>query len=431
MGAESGYVARGTAWLALSIAVGGLIFVLQACLERPPPRVPPPVETRLSSPAALAPFFTALAALEERQTQGPTRVLQLGDSHTANDSLSGRLRDRFHARFGDAGRGWLPAGIPFKYYRPHQASVSETGWRHFKPSDHQPGLAFGLDASDAQSEPPEASMAIESTDSAGFDRVAVEYLTQPQGSAFTVQVDGGAPIRVSTAAAQPAITRFELPLDHPGRRVELHATGRAPIDLLGWAIERQGPGIIYENHGTIGATVDIFTQMTPEAVSYELAERRPALIIIAFGTNEGFDDALDLDRYTQRFRTAIADLQRRAPQAPILMIGTPDGNRVARGCAPARCGSDAGECTWTEPPKLPGVRDVQRRIAGDAGWAYWDWFAAMGGTCSIDRMASADPALAMPDHVHLTKAGYEGIADTLFGDLMNAYSDWKARGPAS
>src|SRR5580658_2304584 len=176
MGAESGYVARGAAWLALSIAVGGLIFVLQACLERPPPRVPPPVETRLSSPAALAPFFTALAALEERQTQGPTRVLQLGDSHTANDSLSGRLRDRFHARFGDAGRGWLPAG-----------------------------LAFGLDASDAQSEPPEASMAIESTDSAGFDRVAVEYLTQPQGSAFTVQVDGGAPIRVSTAAAQPAI----------------------------------------------------------------------------------------------------------------------------------------------------------------------------------------------------------------------------------
>jgi lysophospholipase L1-like esterase len=430
MAAEPGRVVQRAAWLTLSVAIGGLILLLQACLERPPP-ARPPVETRLSSPVALAPFFAALAALEERQTQDTVRLLQLGDSHTANDSLSGRLRDRFQARFGDAGRGWLPAGIPFKYYRPHQASVSETGWRHFKPSDHQPGLAFGLDASDAQSEPPEASMAIESTDPVGFNRVAVEYLTQPQGSAFTVQVDGGAPIRVSTAAAQPAIARFELPLGHPARRVELRVAERPPIDLLGWAVERHGPGIIYENHGTIGATVDILGRMTPEAVSYELAERRPALIIVAFGTNEGFDDTLDLDRYTQRFRSAIAELQRRAPQAPVLVIGTPDGNRVARGCAPTRCGSDAGECTWAEPPKLGGVRDVQRRVARDAGWAYWDWFAAMGGTCSIDRMAGADPALATPDHVHLTKAGYEGIADTLFGDLMNAYSDWKARGPTS
>jgi hypothetical protein len=77
------------------------------------------------------------------------------------------------------------------------------------------------------------------------------------------------------------------------------------------------------------------------------------------------------------------------------------------------------------------VRDIERRVSADQGWAYWDWFAAMGGTCSIDRMANADPILAMPDHVHLSRAGYEGIADTLFGDLMNAYSDWKSRGPAS
>jgi lysophospholipase L1-like esterase len=46
-------------------------------------------------------------------------------------------------------------------------------------------------------------------------------------------------------------------------------------------------------------------------------------------------------------------------------------------------------------------------------------------------MTLADPALAMPDHVHFSRAGYQSIGDKLFGDLMNAYSDWKARGPAS
>jgi lysophospholipase L1-like esterase len=420
-------------WLALSIAAGGVVVLLQACLgdPTPPPPPAPPPESRLLSPAALAPLFDTLAGVETRSVEHPVRILQLGDSHTANDSLSGRLRDRFQEHFGDAGRGWLPAGIPFKYYRPHGVTVSESGWRHIKPSDRQPGLAFGLDAIDAQSEPPDSVMAIESTDPAGFDRFAVEYLTQPHGSAFTVQIDDREPVRVSTAAALPAIARFDLPLDRAAHRVELHTAGRPPVDLLGWTVERRVPGVIYENHGTIGAAVNIFEQMTPEAVSYELGERRPALIIIAFGTNEGFADGLDLDRYAQRYRDAVAQLQRRAPQPAILVLGTPDGNRVAHGCEAARCGSGTDECTWQEPPKLTEVRDLQRRIAHDSGWAYWDWFRAMGGTCSIDRMTLQDPPLAAPDHIHLTKSGYEGIADMLFDDLMKAYGDWKAHGPSS
>jgi lysophospholipase L1-like esterase len=433
MGAEPGRRARTVLWLALGAAALGTVLLLQACFTSSPPvPSPPPVEKRLSSPGALAPFFTALAAIEQRQAQHPVRIIQIGDSHTANDSLSGHLRDLFQQRFGAAGRGWLPAGIPYKYFRPRLVSVSENGWRHFKPSDREPGLVFGIDAVDAESDPRDAVMAIESTDPAGFDRFAVEYLTQPHGSAFTVQVDDAAPTRVSTAAEAASIARFELPLDHPARRVELRASGKPPVTLLGWTVERRAPGIIYENHGTIGATVDLFAQMTPEALAYELSDRQPALLIIAFGTNEGFADDLDLDRYAGRFQSAVGSLRRQAPGVPILIVGPPDGNRVAKDCAPAaRCGSGNVDCTWQEPPKLAGVRDIERRVAAGQGWAYWDWFAAMGGTCSIDRMASADPALAMPDHVHLSKAGYEGVADALFRDLINAYSDWKARGPAS
>ena len=170
MDAEPGRRARTAIWLALSAAALGTVLLLQACfgtLPLLPSPAPPPVEQRLSSPGALAPFFAALAALEQRQAQRPVRIVQIGDSHTANDSLSGRLRERFQQQFGEAGRGWLPAGIPYKYYRPQLVSVSESGWRHFKPSDHQPGLALGLDAVDAESEPHDAVMAIESTEPAG------------------------------------------------------------------------------------------------------------------------------------------------------------------------------------------------------------------------------------------------------------------------
>jgi lysophospholipase L1-like esterase len=60
-------------------------------------------------------------------------------------------------------------------------------------------------------------------------------------------------------------------------------------------------------------------------------------------------------------------------------------------------------------------------------WIYWDWFAAMGGACSIDRMAAAQPPLAAQDHMHLSKPGYEAMADLLYGDLMRAYEKWKAQ----
>src|SRR5579872_3212899 len=204
------------AWVSLTVLTIGTILLLEACFgsrEAPAPSEP----QRLSSPEALAPFF---AALDNRTMRQPVRVLQIGDSHTANDSLSGRMRERLQARFGAAGRGWLPAGVPYKYYRPQLVSVSEDHWRHVKPNDHA-GVALGLDAVAAESDPQGAVMTIDSTEPEGFVRFAAEYLTQPGGSAFTVSADGGAPVRVSTASSVTSISRFDLPLDRPAHRVEL------------------------------------------------------------------------------------------------------------------------------------------------------------------------------------------------------------------
>jgi hypothetical protein len=165
MNTERRRIARRTAWVLLASVAGGVVLLLQACFgtsERP---APPSVteQSRLASPEALRPFFAALDGMAAQ----PLRVLQIGDSHTANDAFSGRMRDRLQERFGAAGRGWLPAGVPFKYYRPHLVSVSESGWQHVKPNDHA-GIALGLDASAAESQPPEASMMIESAEPAGW-----------------------------------------------------------------------------------------------------------------------------------------------------------------------------------------------------------------------------------------------------------------------
>lgn len=362
----------------------------------------------------------------------PVRVLQIGDSHTANDAFSGHMRALLQARFGAAGRGWLPAGIPFEYYRPRLVTVAESGWRHLGAAD-APAQTIGIDASVAQNVRGGAHMTLVADAAAGFDRLALEFLAQPHGGAFAVAVDRRPPVRVATAAPEIRVERTDIEVAGSAHEVELVAAeGR--VQLIGWAAERRGAGIIWENHGTIGATAGLLGRMSPATVALELAGSRPALIVVAFGTNEGFDDALDPDGYRARFREHVAGLQRAAPQAAILILGPPDGNQRDRSCRreDGREGKGAGDCAgtgdgcrWHEPRNLAAVREAQKAVAAEMGWAFWDWSQAMGGACSMHRLVVGDPPLAYPDHVHLNKAGYAATADVLYFDLINAYERWQ------
>lgn len=384
--------------------------------------------------AALRPFFRALASLERHRARQPVRILQIGDSHTANDAFSGRMRERLQARFGAAGRGWLPAGVPFKYYRPALVAVTETGWRHLQPNDSEAGsLLFGLDASVAEPETPGARTTLSATDGDGFDRIAVEFVAQPHGAPLALRIDNGPVRSIPTAAARIAPRSFAVSLPQPAHAVELAAPDAQSQQVLGWSVERRRPGIVYENHGTIGATVGLLQRVSPVAVSFELAQRHPALLIVAFGTNEGFREHLDLAEYATLFRGAVGGLARRAPGAAVLILGPPDGNHLTSGCVaagsqPAGC-DEAAACSWGEPRNLDAVRDIQRRVARQQGWAFWDWAAAMGGRCSIGRWLAHDPPWAMPDHLHLNKEGYAIVADALFSALMKEYDGWKSGRP--
>jgi lysophospholipase L1-like esterase len=438
---------RVSATAALALVLGSAILAMCAAPVRPPavlkaPPLPVPElllpdragEPRLWGAAGLTRFFAALRRTEEKQTAAPLRVVQIGDSHTAADAFSGRLREAFQNRYGGAGRGWLPAGVPFKYYNPRLVSVAEEGWRHQGPTNGAPPEALGLDALVAVNDGRRADMTLRSTDPAGFDRLAVEYLAQPEGGDLTVAVDHGPSVRVVTAAALSHVERKIVWQGRAGRAVELATEGGAPVAVIGWTVERGGPGVIYENHGVIGARASLLGRMDPAALGVELGDSRPALLVVAFGTNEGFDDAFDRRAYAAMFRDNVARLQLLAPQAAVLIVGPPDGNRSGKGCAAgerrsAACAPEAGvgdACAWHEPPYLAAVRETQKAVAGRAGWAFWDWSLAMGGACSMHRFFRRAPPWAFADHVHLNRDGYAATADVLFFDLVSAYERWRA-----
>lgn len=179
-------------------------------------------------------------------------------------------------------------------------------------------------------------------------------------------------------------------------------------------------GVLLFEFGAVGATLREMQGWRDAEVSGGPAHGAADLIILAFGTNEGFEDDLDAAAYEALLRSQVDRLRRLAPAASLMVLGAPDALRSG---AVGGCSADG---LRAPPPSLAVVRDVQRRVAADLGVAFWDWHGRMGGDCSADRLALGTEPLMRSDRVHFTSAGADWIGGILAGDLMAAYDAWKA-----
>ncbi|GAB4184411.1 MAG: SGNH/GDSL hydrolase family protein [Thalassobaculales bacterium] len=333
------------------------------------------VRPAMAAAEPLAAFRAALAA------GGSVHVVQLGDSHTAGDYFSGRLRALFQGRHGAPGHGLLPPGLPFPRFRPDGLSLTQgAGWRlRHVLMRGEPG-PFGPGGFRGEGQGPEGW--IEAEAEAPFDRLA---LSAPCGSSLALTLDG----RTAGTLAPCGFSVLALPA--PARRLRLAATA-GPAVVTAFGLWRSGPGVVWHALGLIGATVSAVEAMDLAPV----AALEPALVVLAYGTNEGFQ-GVEPAAYEGQLRAALARLRQAAPAASLLVLGPPDGSRAGMA-----------------PPGLAVVRAAQRAVAGRQGLGFWDWQAAMGGPGAILRWAAADPPLALKDGVHLRAAGYALSAERLF-----------------
>lgn len=391
----------------------------------------------LCQPEALVPLFEALAAAETGDAGVPVHILQIGDSHTAGDRITGKLRADLQARFGGGGRGVLPPGVPYAGYAPYQVQVAAEGWTTEAAPPAASGVsAFGpfgaagvrggaapgdiLDMRfDPGSEP--VWLVVCGWPRGPGDGLAVEGGDKPRMLDLNAPLDGAAPGCVSLP-----------PFQHPAAEIRLRGVGAgvtlssvfAARDGSGLRVSdawtaRERPGVLVSNLGVIGSTLADFASRDEAMLAAELAVWAPRLIVLAYGTNEGFDDGLDPVAYERLLTDQIARIRRLSPGSAILILGAPDALRsgVSGGC-------DA-DGQRKPPPSLAVVRDVQRRVAADVGVAFWDWHGRMGGDCSADRLAAGAEPLMRGDRVHFTSAGADWIGGVLADDLLSAFEAWK------
>lgn len=430
------------------LAVAALGLTLGACVGEP-------CDPTLPADPALLPFYETLYALETGRSDGPVRILHLGDSHIAGDRFSGALQARFADRFGDAGRGAFPPGTPFPYYRRQGFEIEASGaWTVFS-SLNGPGVGpFGLSGYRAESASPDAVMTMRVAGSVPLAHVRLDLLEQPGGGTLAVEVDGAPAGAFATDGPVPGLMQVMLD-GRTATRVTLRPQGDGPVALLGWGGEGTGPGVLYEAQGVPGATLSVMDAWDEEIVSTQLGVLKPDLILLGYGTNEGFDDALDPALYEARLERRIAALRAQAPSASLVVLGAFDGARLpawvepeasaeqpaprsALPCAPLALNEQATYgalsaardpvlARWHAPPNLARVRAAQAQAAREVGIGYWDGAAAMGGACAIHRFVFTEPPLAYGDHVHLTPAGAETMAERLWTHLMRPYESLVCR----
>lgn len=333
----------------------------------------------------LAAFHAALA--RTGRGEGVTRVMVWGASHTASDQFTGFLRARWQRRWGDAGPGLVLPASPFPLYDHQAARFAAAGsWRAFRVHGRRREAAaygpmgFGLEARTA-------AVGWVETDR-DVDRARV-FRGPTEGR---LEVTAGETTRVLRGAG----TDHAL-LTGRFRRVTLRARG--PARVLGVSMERGRPGVILDAMGVPGARLRDRLPWRDDALRAQLGVLSPALVVLAYGTNEAGFTGRPIRRYEREVDEAVRRLREVAPDASCLLIGPSDW--------PAR-GADG---TYANRPRTAEVIATQRAAARRHGCAFFDLVAFQGGPLSMPGWV--ERGLALGDHVHFTDAGHRRLAGAL------------------
>lgn len=355
----------------------------------------------IQNPAALIPFFEILYRQKEG-APGPVRVLHFGDSHTASEEWPGAMRSLFQNEFGCGGPGFIQAGRPYAGFRRFDTKAEMSrGWTPAGLLAREGDGLYGLSGVSVSTREAGETIALQ----ASGERLQIFYYRQPDGGSLTLSIDGEDAGTIQTAGEAGA-GYYETKLA-PGRHdFMVRSGGDGEVRLFGWVVEND-KGVTWETLGINGAQADLLLGWNENLLKSHIAQRDPALIVLAYGTNEARRTDWSYETYKAAFRQVLARLREAAPAASLLVVGPPDQSVRQNG-------------RWVPHAGVERIMQAQRDAALEAGAAFWNTRSGMGGKGSMKQWVYA--GLAQGDFVHLTGPGYKLLGESMYGLLMETYS---------
>jgi lysophospholipase L1-like esterase len=428
----------------------------------PPPAVapgPPATPANAAAPPSnppTAPPEPAVIALNYQATNGDTAaqtkgraitILQLGDSHTSADFLTGELRRRLQKTYGNGGSGYVTAG------RPHIGVLSSTlkiavspGWTYEALQRSDDIDRFWMSGFNTVAAKAGETLSFTAEKPETFDMIEIEAIRRPGGGAFDIKLDGALERSFDLAGdkIEPVVIRL-VPDHGPTNKVHeitLATKSDAMVSISSVAIYDTRAGLIYDSVGYPGATIDILNKLDERLFASDLRRLKPQIVVLSFGTNEASKENLDIGLYTQKYERVIAKIRAALPAAAIVLIGPPEGEELPAHCKDkareeavcrrpdANASAAADACVWKVLPKLDAVREAERKIAERDSLVYWNWASIMPKECGADRWRADSPPLMAKDHIHFTIAGYKKSAAAFLETLVPVIDKVRSRSDA-
>lgn len=336
-------------------------------------------------------------------TQRSLHIVQLGDSHTAGDTMTDALRQRLQARMGDGGMGWA---MPMYFSGQRMARFGYDNV-DFTPisSRHEFGENYTLGGMIAKPLWHGATLTLKAKQ---FEQPQKLYISLRQSvgdGRFIAQDARGQRFALQTT---PKDGQWQLVAITATLPVTLYNDGANRSAIGGWwAFNPSGRGAVVSAIGINGAELSYWNRWNASAWQRELSLIRPNLLVLAYGTNEAYNN-VSSETVRQELTKRIRQIRTTSPQTAILIMSAPEVLK-----------STSGDC-GVRPQTLTQIQKVQREVAQTERTLYWDWQGAMGGQCSMKWWIRQGKASS--DGVHFSKVGYEEFGYRFAEDLLSLSS---------
>jgi lysophospholipase L1-like esterase len=379
------------------------------------------VGTPIENPEALAHYFGQLTLTDLKLPGAIARAGQWGDSVLGGDGLTFALRKRLQQRFGDAGHGFHALSrYSIGYMHRGVRFQDRGGWRSCEIIFHcrQPEDRYGYAGVHSGSNGGASSFWQTAKEAPG-DRVSrfeLWYAKSPDGGRFQVDIDGKTAKVIETRAPRlaDAIEVFEVP-DGP-HSFEVRAAGGGASRGYGVVLERDVPGVVWDELSLIGSFTQRLDYQDAEHLAWQLEQRDVDLMVFMFGGNdvqrEQGDLKNDMAPYEREYTRVIRKFKAGRPAASCMIMSLIDHATRVEGVVRTRS-------------IVPRLVASQRNVALKEGCAFFDTFTAMGGMNAFARWLRARPQLGAPDLNHPTYAGQGVIATLVYRALMQRYADYR------
>jgi lysophospholipase L1-like esterase len=365
---------------------------------------------------ALDAFYTHLADTRAKKPGAVTRILHYGDSVITSDYVSGTMRRKLQAEFGDAGHGFILVANPWEWYFHNDVSHGASeGWSSSRiVGPLVKDACYGLGGVTFTGSPGATAWfgtSERTSHGRSVSRFDVYYMQTPSGGEVEAKLPGRTE-KFSTRGDERVSKVQSFSVDDGEAKMTLRVLSGSPR-LFGVALERDQPGVVYDALGANGARSELLGAMDGAHWAEQMRLRKPALVVLQYGTNES-ETGITAD-YEKNMTAVIEKLKTAAPDASILIASPLD-----------RAENTEGGALRTKPI-IKRLVAAQKRVAKATGVAFFDTFEAMGGEGAMATWVRK--GLAGGDLTHPTPQGAEVLGDLFYKSLTTGFEAWLSRHP--